>query len=218
MSVLLYDVCLTVWFLPTPMMSAHLYEVYSNVYDVCSTVWCLPTCMTAQLWNVSKLIGVRWLYDVCLPLLYNVSLHLLYNVLLPVWFLPACDVCLPAWCLLYCTMSAYLHNFFLSIWWLRNCTMSAYLYNVFIYVWWLINCMMSAFLCEVWPICLILPTLMMSAQLRPRILRIFPFFREAVFCSVKQAISHFLFLRNLFFKWIPYSPSLSHVSDFAIFY
>jgi hypothetical protein len=60
--------------------------------------------------------------------------------------------------------------------------------------------------------------LMMSAQLRPRILRIFPFFREAVFCSVKQAISHFLFLRNLFFKWIPYSPSLSHVSDFAIFY
>jgi hypothetical protein len=96
-----YDVCMSVLYVPSSMISAQLYDVCllvwcmlngvmsARLYDVCSTIWCLLSCIIAS-----------YPYDVCL------TVSCMRTCLI---FAQLYDVSLPVWCLLYphCMMSAW---------------------------------------------------------------------------------------------------------------
>jgi hypothetical protein len=77
-----------------------------------------------------------YLYDVC-PLVWRLLIYVcyLYYVFLPVQY-NICTlnyVCLPAWCLLACIMSAYLYSVCCTVWCLSNCI------DVCLFVWGLLD-------------------------------------------------------------------------------
>jgi hypothetical protein len=114
-----YDVCIPVLYLP-PVWYLFNFMMSAYLYDVCSTLWCLPTCVLSVCSTIWCLPIYTWCPPSCMISSYPYDVCSTVSCL-PTCVVSALLYCMTSaylytWCLAICMVSAYLYDCFLTVW------------------------------------------------------------------------------------------------------